>query len=98
MQDLSTTLARMNENCSPWGFYHRVRKFLAGWTSNAFHNQGVVYEGQYDEEAQKFHGGSAAQSALLPCLDAILGVSHVSKLSSGYLQEMRGYIPVLFRR
>uniref|UniRef100_A0A6A7GDR1 Dioxygenase n=1 Tax=Hirondellea gigas TaxID=1518452 RepID=A0A6A7GDR1_9CRUS len=95
--DMTTTLSRMSEHCSPWGFYHRVRKFLAGWTSHNLHNSGVVYENQFDNEPQKFHGGSAAQSSLLPSLDAVLGVSHHSKQSNGYLKEMRRYMPVAFR-
>lgn len=98
VKEMTDTLARMPERCSPWGFYHRVREFLAGWTSHAFDEHGgVVYEGCFDGKPQKFHGGSAAQSALTPALDAALGVVHDSKHSRDYLKAMRAYMPRKFR-
>ena len=90
----------MDERCSPFVFYNRIRQFLAGWTSDAFHDVGggVVYENEFNNEPKKWHGGSAAQSALLPTLDACLRVKHVSKHSRGYLMDMRKYMPKKFRR
>lgn len=99
VKEMTNTLARMPERCSPWGFYNRVREFLAGWTSHAFDQYGgVTYEGCFDNKPQKFHGGSAAQSALTPTLDAALGVVHESKHSREYLKSMRAYMPEKFRR
>ena len=50
---------------------------------------GIVYEGCYDEQPQEFYGTSAAQSTLFPVIDAVLGVSH----SNAYMLETLEYMP-----
>jgi indoleamine 2,3-dioxygenase len=82
------TLKRVRENCDPDIFFNRVQPFMQGMRD-------VVYEG-VDELAakpQRFAGGSGAQSALLPLLDAALGIRHAGDALIVYLQELRRYMP-----
>jgi indoleamine 2,3-dioxygenase len=94
VERMSESLSRMTERCEPWVFYHRVRLFLSGWKGNADLPVGVVYEGCFDGQPQQFHGGSAAQSSLLPLLDALLGIPH----ASSFLRDMRSYMPRAHRQ
>jgi indoleamine 2,3-dioxygenase len=92
VERMHTTLLRMYEQCDPYIFYHRVRRFFGGWEA-----PGVVYEG-VSETPQRFSGGSAGQSSLIQALDAGLGVRHLSPDSSPFLSEMRAYMPPPHRR
>lgn len=49
----------------------------------------------YEPAVLSFAGASAAQSPLIQCIDALLGVSHESKeaTSESYLMQMRQYMP-----
>jgi indoleamine 2,3-dioxygenase len=89
---LSALLQRMPERCDPYIFYHRVRRWLAGWPA-----PGVVYEGVRDEPLV-LYGGSAAQSSLLQALDAGLGIHHQAPEAAGFLGAMRAYMPPAHRR
>src|SRR5713226_6867973 len=70
---MNQTLLRMPENCDPYIYYHRVRPFIHGWQQHP-----VLYEGvaEYGGVAQTFYGETGAQSTIVPCLDAVLGVRH----------------------
>jgi indoleamine 2,3-dioxygenase len=87
---MNQTLLRMPENCDPYIYYHRVRPFIHGW-----HQHPVVYEGvaEYDGTPQTFFGETGAQSTIVPCLDAVLGVRHRQDELRTYLAEMRRYMP-----
>ena len=84
---MTKTLLRMYEQCDPHVFFHRVRPFLAAWPAT-----GVVYEG-ISETPMVFAGGSAGQSSLVQSLDAVLNVRHTHAATSGFLSEMRHYMP-----
>jgi indoleamine 2,3-dioxygenase len=45
----------------------------------------------YKGQPQKFRGETGAQSAIVPCLDAVLGISHRDDPLRVYLAEMRQY-------
>jgi indoleamine 2,3-dioxygenase len=47
----------------------------------------------YAGQPQKFHGETGAQSTIIPCLDAALGIRHPSDGLRVYLQAMRQYMP-----
>jgi len=38
--------------------------------------QGLVYEGLWSGQPQQLYGETGAQSAIVPALDAVLGVRH----------------------
>lgn len=48
------------------------------WKDNPCMPNGLVYEG-VQAEPMEYSGGSAAQSCLLHCFDALLGVKHEEK-------------------
>lgn len=87
------TLCRMREGCDPYRYYHYVRPYLFGF-------KGVIYRGvkAYEEKPQSFRGETGAQSAIVPCLDAALGIQHKSDPDKPdplltHLMEMRNYMP-----
>lgn len=82
------TLKRVRENCDPHVFFHRVQPFMQGMKQ-------VVYEGvdEYAGEPQNHPGGSGAQSALMPLLDAALDIEHAGDALITYLKDLRRYIP-----
>lgn len=89
------TLMRMPEWCDPYVYYQRVRPYLHGWKNHPDLPHGVVYEGvdAYGGRPQQFCGETGAQSAIVPSLDAMLGVSHKNDMLREHLMEMRTYMP-----
>jgi len=87
---MNQTLLRMPENCDPYLYYRRLRPFVHGWQQHP-----VVYEGvaEYGGAPQTFFGETGAQSTIVPCLDAVLGVRHRQDELRVYLAEMRRYMP-----
>jgi len=87
---MNATLLRMPENCDPYVYYHRVRPFIHGWQQHP-----VIYDGvaEYGGVAQTFYGETGAQSTIVPCLDAVLGVRHRKDELRVYLAQMRIYMP-----
>lgn len=92
---MSGTLARMPERCDPHIYYHRVRKFLFGWKNNPALPDGLVYEGvaEYGGRPQQFSGETGAQSAIVPFLDAVLGLYNEDDPLNAYMHALRTYIP-----
>jgi indoleamine 2,3-dioxygenase len=90
LERMHNALLRMPENCDPYIYYQRVRPFIHGWQLHP-----VVYVGvaEYGGEPQTFHGETGAQSSIIPCLDAALGIRHRSDELRVYLQAMRQYMP-----
>lgn len=88
-------LLRMFEGCDPYIYFHRVRPYIHGWANHPGLPDGIVYEGvqEYGGVGQKFRGETGAQSAIVPALDALLGVVHVKDELRIYLTEMRDYMP-----
>jgi indoleamine 2,3-dioxygenase len=99
LRSMHATLSRMPEWCEPFIYYHRVRPYIHGWKNHPDIPEGVIYEGveAYGGRPQKFRGETGAQSAIVPALDAMLGVRHNEDMLSVYLQEMRTYMPPAHR-
>lgn len=93
--EMRNTLLRMKERCDPYMYYNRVRPYIHAWKNSPTLPQGLVYEGvtAYAGRPQQFRGETGAQSSIVPCLDAGLGVSHAPDPLTVYLQEMREYMP-----
>ena len=90
----------MPESCDPYIYYHRVRPYIHGWKDHPALPQGVIYEGvdAYGGQPQQFRGETGAQSSVIPCLDAALGIMHQEDALRRYLMEMREYMPPKHRR
>lgn len=95
IEDMYATLKRMTEWCDPYIYYHRVRPWIHGWKDHPDLPRGVVYEGvdAYAGAPQHFRGETGAQSAIVPSLDAVLGIAHQEDTLRTYLMEMRTYMP-----
>ena len=89
------TLLRMKERCDPYVYYNRVRPYIHGWKNSPSLPNGLSYEGveSYAGQPQQFRGETGAQSSIVPCLDAGLGIAHAPDPLTLYLQEMRDYMP-----
>jgi indoleamine 2,3-dioxygenase len=92
---MRTTLLRMKERCDPYVYYNRVRPYIHGWKNSPILPNGLAYEGvePYAGQLQQFRGETGAQSTIVPCFDAGLGIAHAPDLLTLYLQEMREYMP-----
>ena len=95
LEQAYATLLRMPERCDPYIYYRRVRPYIHGWKDHPALPDGVLYEGvdAYGGAPQKFRGETGAQSAIIPALDAALGITHADDPLRPYLIEMRAYIP-----
>ncbi|MBX3324602.1 MAG: hypothetical protein U0223_10975 [Nitrospira sp.] len=89
------TLLRMKERCDPYVYYTRVRPYIHGWKNSPSLPNGLLYDGVegYAQHPQQFRGETGAQSSIVPCLDAGLGIHHAPDPLTVYLQEMRDYMP-----
>jgi indoleamine 2,3-dioxygenase len=89
------TLMRMTERCDPYVYYTRVRPYIHGWKNSPSLSNGLLYQGvaAYAGQPQQFRGETGAQSSIVPCLDAGLGIVHAPDPLTVYLQEMRDYMP-----
>ena len=92
---MHATLVRMKERCDPYVYYNRVRPYIHGWKNSPSLPNGLAYEGvgSYAGKPQQFRGETGAQSTIVPCLDAGLGIAHAPDPLTMYLQEMRDYMP-----
>jgi indoleamine 2,3-dioxygenase len=79
----------------PYIYFQRVRPYIHGWKNHPDLTRGVVYDGveAYGGQPQQFRGETGAQSAIIPSLDAMLGVEHKEDILRSYLTEMRTYMP-----
>ena len=93
MRDVNEVFSRMPEKCDPYIYYHRVRPFIFGTKDNPDLKNGLVYEGQFNNEPQFFRGETGAQSSIIPSLDGALQISHTKDHLRHYLNEMRDYMP-----
>jgi indoleamine 2,3-dioxygenase len=89
-QEMERVLMRMTEHCEPSIFFRRIQPFLHGFLQLPVRYEGVP---EFGDQPQPFAGASAAQSVLLPLLDAVLGVRHSEDTMYKYLLELRRYFP-----
>jgi indoleamine 2,3-dioxygenase len=99
IESMNATLKRMPEWCDPYIYYQRVRPYIHGWKNHPDLPRGVIYEGveRYGGQPQQLRGETGAQSAIVPSLDAMLGIEHKEDVLRAYLMEMRTYMPPAHR-
>jgi len=93
MQQVNEIFKRMPEKCDPYIYYHRVRPFIFGTKDNPDLPNGLIYEGEFNDEPQYFRGETGAQSSIIPSLDGALQIEHTNDNLRHYLNEMRDYMP-----
>ncbi|NP_001124529.1 indoleamine 2,3-dioxygenase 1 [Monodelphis domestica] len=95
LREAEQTFHLVHEYVDPIDFFKILRIYLSGWKGNSLLPEGLKYEGVWNNP-RKFSGGSAAQSSIIQCFDALLGIQHGSvheNSSAQFLQEMRDYMP-----
>jgi indoleamine 2,3-dioxygenase len=100
LASMYNALRRMPERCDPYIYFHRVRPYIHGWKNHPDLPDGLIYEGveAYGGRPQQFRGETGAQSAIIPSLDAMLGIRHKDDMLGAYLREMRTYMPPAHRQ
>ena len=113
IDETTSLLQRMYDNCDPYVFYNRIRPYLAGSKnmSDAGLPNGLLYDDGHNPEYRQYGGGSNAQSSLIQFYDIVLGVEHRptgtgredkdkpdSKSRNNFIHEMRTYMPGPHRR
>ncbi len=95
LEQMTATLRRTPEHCDPYIYFNRVRPFIHGWKGHPALPDGLLYHGRAGEAPERLHlrGETGAQSTIVPCLDALLGVPHAPDPLRTYLDEMRDYMP-----
>jgi len=93
MNRVNQIFKRMPEKCDPYIYYHRVRPFIFGTKDNPDLPNGLIYEGEFNNEPQYFRGETGAQSSIIPSLDGALQIEHTNDNLRHYLNEMRDYMP-----
>jgi indoleamine 2,3-dioxygenase len=101
LEAMCSEARRMGENCDPYIYFHRVRRFLFGWQANPlFRERRMVFQG-VDQRALphggQYFGESGAQSPLVPLSDTLLGVGHREPFLK-YSTAMRSYMYPEHRR
>ncbi|KAG8986242.1 hypothetical protein FRB90_004130 [Tulasnella sp. 427] len=103
IDDMTSLLMAVRDECDPGEFYTRIRPWFNGWSPGA---REWLFEGVDEEDQLKFarlSGPSAGQSSLIHALDIFLGVDHTkpgphpSSSSKGgdptFLMKMEQYMP-----
>ena len=88
---MQSLMKLLHEQCSPTVFWTQVRPYFPGGKGGA----GWVFELADGSEVTRWCvGGSAAQSATFPFLDAVLGIKHAKMGGEiSVFEEMREYMP-----
>jgi indoleamine 2,3-dioxygenase len=89
IKSMMNVLISVRKYCDPDIFYQRVQPFMKGLDK-------VVFEGT-TLLPQTHPGGSGAQSAIMPAIDAFLGIKHEQDYLSKYLKSLRSYMPRLHK-
>lgn len=93
MEAVNEIFKRMPEKCDPYIYYHRVRPFIFGTKDNPDLPNGLIYEGEFNNQPQFYRGETGAQSSIIPSLDGALQIEHTNDNLRHYLNEMREYMP-----
>lgn len=92
LEQMCSVLDRMPEHCDPYIYFNRVRPYIHGWKNNPALQNGLIYEG-VSETPRFYKGETGAQSSIIPCFDALLGVKHADNPLKQHLDEMQDYMP-----
>lgn len=88
---MTSTLTQLSQKMDPNVFYNQIRPFFSGWGGvRSPLPEGLIYEGVSDEPRQ-VNGGSGAQSPIVQCFDAALGITHEPE-KQAFLDDMREFL------
>ena len=92
LEKMFASLEQMPSLCDPDVYYLKVRPYLHAFT-------GIVYEGveEYGGKPQHLVGETGAQSVIVPCFYALLGINFKEDPLIRHLNGMRKYMPAKHR-
>jgi indoleamine 2,3-dioxygenase len=73
--------------------YITYRTFIFGITNQSMFPNGVVYEGENDNEPMSFRGESGANDSIIPLLDSLLQIPMPQNPLTDILKDFRSYRP-----
>lgn len=73
--------------------YIQYRTFIFGITNQSMFPNGVVYEGQNNDEPMSFRGESGANDSIIPLLDNLLQIPMPQNPLTNILKDFRSYRP-----
>lgn len=91
LEKASELMGRMREHCDPEFFFNVIRIYLSGYSKKDILPNGLQIE-DYPENIDS-DGGSAAQSTLIPLIDAFFSIEHVGEHSKDFMINTKKYMP-----
>lgn len=92
MQRIEASMETMWANSRPKD-YIQYRTFIFGITNQSMFPNGVVYEGENNEEPMSFRGESGANDSIIPLLDNLLQIPMPQNPLTNILKDFRSYRP-----
>lgn len=103
---MKDTITRLPEYCPPDVFFDRIRPWVSSWPEcGVIYSEYCIEESNLKPPAMHFSGASGAQSSLLPCIDAFMGISYHSSDQARtdlgafirQLKKFRSHMPPMHR-
>jgi indoleamine 2,3-dioxygenase len=92
MRLIEASMETMWANSKPKD-YITYRTFIFGITNQSMFPNGVVYEGENDNEPMFFRGESGANDSIIPLLDSLLQIPMPQNPLTEILKDFRSYRP-----
>ncbi|KAK6430701.1 hypothetical protein LTR95_013140 [Oleoguttula sp. CCFEE 5521] len=92
MSAIETSMDKMWSHSKPKD-YTSYRTFIFGITNQSMFPNGVVYEGENNDEPMFFRGESGANDSMIPLLDSLLQIPMPENPLTAILRDFRSYRP-----
>lgn len=92
MRHIEASMETMWGNSKPKD-YNTYRTFIFGITNQSMFPNGVIYEGENDNEPLFFRGESGANDSMIPLLDSLLQIPMPQNPLTDILKDFRSYRP-----
>lgn len=92
MRHIEASMETMWNNSKPKD-YNTYRTFIFGITNQSMFPNGVIYEGENDNEPLFFRGESGANDSMIPLLDSLLQIPMPQNPLTDILKDFRSYRP-----
>ena len=93
MAQAPTLRERAKEASLPFLTVFQYRTFIFGITNQSMFPNGVIYEGENNDEPMSFRGESGANDSIIPLLDNLLQIPMPQNPLTNILKDFRSYRP-----
>jgi len=93
MAQAPTLRERAKEASLPFLTVFQYRTFIFGITNQSMFPNGVIYEGENNEQPMSFRGESGANDSIIPLLDNLLQIPMPQNPLTNILKDFRSYRP-----